>query len=194
MTKDDRVRGVAYECGYIYASDEWPEQSFRHFIYDAAMSLKSTPTADAPTAVKLTEGAHFMHVADDKDYPGKALVKWAFKLTGAGQQYIINHFDQLKAIVIETAPAGVYVHFPDLLEKGKGNKITGLKFGQMGMNTLGSELFEGNSTFTDTFGGGSSDNRGEAVVEQPLPPLWYGVVVPMVYELNTGTLLLTAAA
>jgi hypothetical protein len=186
-----RVRGCAYECGYKYKSDAYPEQAFRQSLYDTAMAVRGRDTPDKP-GVELTEAVHFIGAGDHPDHPGCALVKWAFKLKGGGETYISTHFAQLKAAVAESLPAGVLLAFVPLQENGKGNKITATKWKELVKETRGSELMGANNIFTSAFPG-AANGRGSssstaAPVQKALTPLWYGYHVPVIYQLYTSGL------
>jgi hypothetical protein len=79
------------------------------------MKVQSSPAEDKPS-VDLTEDLHFVAAGEHLEYPDRALVKWASKLKGGGDVYINTHFEQLKALVKETQPDGVFVEFAALLE------------------------------------------------------------------------------
>ena len=89
------VRASAYACGYMYQSDTVPEQAFRRTLYDAAMQVKSNPTEKHPETTQLTDAAHFIQAGEAPDHPGKALVKWAFRLKGGGDVPVMTHFTNL---------------------------------------------------------------------------------------------------
>ena len=187
------VKASAYECGYTYASQTFPEKSFRHLLYETAMTVKSKTTPDKPNGVNLTEDVHFIGVGLADGYPGHALVSWAFKLTGGGDVHINTHFSQLKAAVAKALPAGVNVGFIDLKDNGAGNKITATTFKNMVAAVSGSDLMA-RGTFSRVFpqsSGSSSISASGSVgapIGEPLTELWYGFHIPVIYKLRTGTL------
>jgi hypothetical protein len=185
----EKVRGCAYECGYIFASNSCPEPAFREFIRETAMRVQSKATAKKP-GVDLTENVHFIGVGEAPGYPDRALVKLAVKLKGGGDVYINTHFEQMKALVEETKPAGVLVEFVALLENGQDNKMSAADWKKLVKpNARGSELMANSGMFTAVFGGGSGDSsNSEPSVEKALPALWFGYHVPLFYRLFTGLL------
>jgi hypothetical protein len=183
-----KVRGIAYECGYMFASKSLPEPVFRRFIYETAMKVQSRPETDKES-VHLTEDVHFIATGEHPEYPDRALVKLAIKLKGGGDVYINTHFEQLKALVKETQPEGVSVEFVPLLENGLGNKISAAKWKELVKpNPRGSELMANNNMFTSVFGGGSNGKSDVLPLEHTLPTLWFGYHTPVVYKLCTGLL------
>ena len=148
------------------------------------MRVQSKATAKKP-GVDLTENVHFIGVGEAPGYPDRALVKLAVKLKGGGDVYINTHFEQMKALVEETKPAGVLVEFVALLENGQDNKMSAADWKKLVKpNARGSELMANNGMFTAVFGGGSGDSsNSEPSVEKALPALWFGYHVPFFYRL-----------
>ena len=180
------VRASAYYCGYTYSSDTVPEQSFRQTFKDVVMRVKANPTPAKPDPALITEAVHVIQVGVHPNYPGKALVKVAFKLKGGGDVSLLTHFDNMRASVAEVVPAGVTIEFTVLEEGGKGNKMTSKQFDTMVTNANAgtASLMANNNSFTQCFGGGSGgSSNSSTALTCALPKLFTSF--KLVYTLTT---------